>query len=1193
MASADRLIDVFNEAKTRPTEVERLRFVAETCGDNVDLKQQVLSLLQAHDRAADFLQPSPLFSSTLLITEKPGDRIRHYKLLQKIGEGGCGVVYMAEQEEPVRRRVALKVIKLGMDTRSVIARFEAERQALALMDHPHIAKVLDAGATETGRPYFVMELVHGIKITDYCDQNDLSTEERLKLFTQVCHAIQHAHQKGIIHRDIKPSNILVTLHDGVPAPKVIDFGIAKATNDQRLTDKTIFTAFEQFIGTPAYMSPEQAEMSGLDIDTRSDIYSLGVLLYELLTGKTPLDPEELLRSGMAEMRRKIRENEPPRPSTRLSTMVAADLATIAKHRQADPPRLIHLVHGDLDWIVMKALEKDRMRRYETANGFAMDVQRHLSNEPVAACPPSNLYRFQKLARRNKMAFAAIAAVTIALALGVVVSSWQALRATRAERAQNKIRQLAEANEQKARTQAAKSDQVAQFMQDMLKGVGPSAALGRDTALLREILDRTAARIVQDLKGQPEVEAELRNTIGTVYRELGDYDKAWAMHSQALAIQHKLVGMESPQVATSLHNLARVLREQGKLAEAETAFREALAMRRKLLGNDHPDVAWCLNSLGSLLSINLKDGEPEALLREAIAIRRKVYGNEHPDVATSLDNLAHILNRQGNATEAIAMHYEALAIRKKAFGPTHPELIHSYLNLARALEGQGKLTEAETITREALLLCQKVLGQQHPRLLSIRADLGRLLRAQGKIKEAQLLESKRDPFSGSAVIALQHAVKHLQQQGKLAAAEEVLLELEPLLQAQPGLETSATAAVQLELGHILWQLGTNYSQHGQFNDAERVYDKALQKFQQLQAQYPTNAFYRQEQAFSLRYLSQVMERTRRRAEAEACLRKALDIYAELAKQNPASKLYPQEAAATHGSLAELLSVQNKSDEAEALCRENLATRKKLFGDVHREVDNALGSLVRVLWQRGKLAEAEAVQREELAVERKLSGNEHPFVANSLNQLGALLHDSGKLSEAEVVFRETLSLRGKSLGQDHPAARTALLWLGAALSDQGKQTEAEAVYREALATQKKLLGDDHPDVASALASLTKTLLAEKRFTEAESAARECLGIREHKLPNDWRTFNTRSMLGGSLLGQKKYAEAEPLLLSGYAGMKQQEDKVPVRSKQSMKESLERLAQLYEATDQSQKAAEWKKELAEFGRNESPKQTANPKP
>jgi len=384
-----RELDIFVAALQLPGPEQRDKYLTETCGSDPQLRRRVEALLKAHQEAGSFLQNEPLpmrgaeaadpldSAKTKVIaavTEKAGDRIGRYKLREKVGEGGCGVVYVAEQEEPVRRRVALKVIKLGMDTRSVVARFEAERQALAMMDHPNIAKVLDAGATEAGRPYFVMELVRGIKITDYCDQNKLSTRQRLDLFVKVCQAVQHAHQKGIIHRDLKPSNILVTLNDGVPVPKVIDFGIAKAT-EGRLTDLTVYTELHQFIGTPAYMSPEQAEMSGLDIDTRSDIYSLAVLLYELLTGKTPLDAKELFSCGLDEMRRAIREKEPPRPSTRLSTMLHAELTTTAQQRASDSPKLIHLIRGDLDWIVMKALEKDRTRRYQTASDLAMDIQR--------------------------------------------------------------------------------------------------------------------------------------------------------------------------------------------------------------------------------------------------------------------------------------------------------------------------------------------------------------------------------------------------------------------------------------------------------------------------------------------------------------------------------------------------------------------------------------------------------------------------------------------------------------------------------------------------------------------------------------------------------------------------------------------------------------------------------------------------
>ncbi len=417
-------VDLFTEAMQLPAE-QRSAFLRAACGGNAELQANVEALLRAHVESGEFLEQAPaeVKAQTKLPGEKAGDWVGRYKLLQQIGEGGCGVVFMAEQEEPLRRRVAIKIVKPGMDTKTVIARFEAERQALALMDHPNIAHVFDAGATESGRPYFVMELVRGVKITDYCNQDALKTAARLEMLVEVCDAVQHAHQKGIIHRDLKPSNILVTtLPSGKPLVKVIDFGIAKATTGQRLTDKTLFTAFELLIGTPAYMSPEQAALSSVDVDTRSDIYSLGVLLYELLTGSTPFDTTELLKHGLDEVRRVVCDVEPPCPSTRLSTLMAADLTSVSRQRQVEPPRLIREVRGDLDWIVMKAMEKDRARRYATVNGFAADIRRHLAGEVITARPPSTLYRLKKLFTRNKLLFCSIGIIFLLLNTALIVTS---------------------------------------------------------------------------------------------------------------------------------------------------------------------------------------------------------------------------------------------------------------------------------------------------------------------------------------------------------------------------------------------------------------------------------------------------------------------------------------------------------------------------------------------------------------------------------------------------------------------------------------------------------------------------------------------------------------------------------------------------------------------------------------------------
>ncbi len=1393
MASADRLIEIFNEAKDRPPGAERDQYLAEACRDEPALKEQVLALLQAHEGAGDFLRHAQLPQPAPVLTEEPGDQIGRYKLLEQIGEGGCGVVYMAEQETPVRRRVALKVIKLGMDTKQVIARFEAERQALAMMDHPNIAKVLEAGATETGRPFFVMELVRGIKITDFCDQNKLATTERLELFTQVCQAIQHAHQKGVIHRDIKPSNILVTLHDDVAVPKVIDFGIAKATVGQ-LTDKTVFTAFAQFIGTPAYMSPEQAQMSGLDVDTRADIYSLGVLLYELLTGNTPFDAKELQAAGVDEMRRKIREDEPPKPSTCLSTMQAMDLTTVAKRRHVEPPKLIHLIRGDLDWLVMKCLEKDRTRRYETANGLAMDIQRHLDNEPITARPPSRLYEFQKTVRRHKFGFAAATALIIVLGLGVLASTWQALRATRAEREQIKLREEADIERKIAQTEAAKSRQVARFMQDMLKGVGPSAALGRDTTMLRKILEQTARRLAE-LKGQPAVEADLRTTLGNVYLDLGEYPNAAAMYREALALRRKLFGDEHPEVATALDQVAAALSQQGRKAEAETIFREALAMRRKLLGNEHMAVSDSLDSVARIVEAKGKLVEAETLWREALALRRKLLGSDSPGVAYVLHPLAWTLNGLGNRVEAEALSREELAIWRKSVGENHPNVSWALADLTIFLREQGKLAEAETtirealailrnqtasnpgatigalrqlawvlyhqskpaeaegVSREALAMCRKLFGNEHPEVAATLEGLATFLEAQGKssevettlrecltIRETKLpdtwltlhtrsllggnlhmqkkyteaepwllsgfqgMNARKDKGSGNdrymwearqrlgqlyqttgqaekaaalwreelaalrkahgndsaeAANSLQHLALFLRDQGQLAEAESVARESLVIRRERLGNE-------HLDVAFALHLLAWTCHLQGNDAESETLSREALAiKRKRLGSEH-------HEVAATLYDLTVFLRDQGKLAEAEITAREASTI-----RQNEPSNAR-RDLTATLSLLADVLKREGKLTEAEAVWREELTSRRKDQGDDGLAVAHSYHQLAALLRDQRKPTEAETMIRESLAISRKLLGNEHIEVARTLDLLTYILRDQFKLAEAEATARELFALHQKLSGNANPDTAEALKNLAEALGRQGNYAEAKALFLEAakdanahtlneiafrLATaaapklrdgpvalilaEKAVAGTNRKDplivdtLAAAyaevgqftnavrvqqeaiallqdenqkpgyierlrlyesgqpyrnhgqLAELTKALLDEQKPSEAEAVARECLALREQLIPDDWRTFNVRSLLGGSLLGQKKYTETEPLLLSGYEGMKQREDKIADAGKPRLKEAMQRLVQLYETTGQSDAVAQWSRKLAEFDRAEAEKKPAAPKP
>jgi len=859
-SNSGRAIEVFTEAIQLPIE-DRGAFLHRACAGDEGLRSKMEALLRSSDRAGGFLEQPAAWEigaerAKAAVGEKPGDRIDRYKLLQQIGEGGCGVVFEAEQEEPVRRRVALKVIKPGMDTKSVITRFEAERQALALMDHPNIAHVFDAGATESGRPYFVMELVRGFKITDYCDQHSLATTARLKLFIQVCDAVQHAHQKGIIHRDIKPSNILVfSKPDGTPVPKVIDFGIAKATTGQQLTDKTIFTATDMLIGTPAYMSPEQAAFANVEVDTRTDIYSLGVLLYELLTGTTPFDARELLKAGLDEVRRVIRHEETVRPSTRLSAMKLSEVTDVSRRRQAEPPALIREVRGDLDWIVMEALEKDRTRRYKTANGLALDVQRYLANEPIAARPPSKLYKFQKTVRRNKLLFTGVGVIALLLVVSLIVVS------------------VALARERQSRRQAdaasVKSRQVTTFLEKMLNGVGPSVARGRDTAMLREILDQTAERVGKEMANQPAVEAELRSLIGKLYEQLGNpgqaegmergalairrrqfgpesreaaaslndlglelmaqhkLPEAEAVHSKALAIRRRLLGDEDAETAASLNDLGAVYRDEGRLAEAEAMTREALRIRRKLLGNQNMDVADSLRNLCMVLGYEDRWAESEEIAREVLAMRRKLLPPDHPWIASTLDDVAWAANARGKFDEAQAMEGEALAIRYKTLDEAHPDMARNLNSLGQLLGNRGDLPASDAVLKAVLAIQRKLLGDDNQSTLETFCSLAKVLESEGKRSEAEsawrealaVWHKRGENEKPERLYALRGLGETLENEGKWSEAESVWRESLSLWRKRGGIEERQSM-------YTLRKLGLALEAERKWPEAESVHGEAL-------------------------------------------------------------------------------------------------------------------------------------------------------------------------------------------------------------------------------------------------------------------------------------------------------------------------------------------------------------------------------
>jgi serine/threonine protein kinase/tetratricopeptide (TPR) repeat protein len=839
------LDDIFFAAREVTNAEDRAAYLDRVCGEDTELHRRVERLLAAQSKVGNFLEsppPSPTVSvNAETVTEGPGQSIGPYKLMEQIGEGGMGVVYVAEQHQPVRRKVALKIIKPGMDSKPVVARFEAERQALAMMDHPNIARVFDGGTTPSGRPYFVMELVRGIPITDYCDEQKLTIRERLELFVLVCRAVQHAHQKGIIHRDLKPSNILITLHDGVPVPKVIDFGVAKATG-QSLTDKTVYTAFAQLIGTPLYMSPEQVELSGLDVDTRSDVYSLGVLLYELLTGTTPFDAETLRNVAFDELRRIIREQEPQSPSVRLSSL-GATLTTVSARRNVNARRLGPSLRGEVDWIVMKALEKDRRRRYETANDFASDVMRYLTDQPVEACPPSVWYRVRKFASRNRVALATSTVVATVLVLGTAVSTWMAIRATRAERAARQerdaataareaealSRKRAEEAEKTARTEGEKAKAINEFLvKDLLVRAGErgrddnlllqaglrkdkDAAAGRLT--LREALDRAAEKVGERFRDLPLVEAALRITISDTYHGVSAWTECRTQAAAALAIYERTKGSLTAEALNATRRLGDALDHENKYSEAEPLLRKSLDGLRRVQGEEHSDTLEARENLAVLYFDERKFAHAETLLVKVLEGRRRILGEEHPDTIRSMYNLAGVYKEQMKFAQAEPLLVKVLEIGRRVQGEAHLDMLTAARQLGHLYLMNREFARSIPLLEDVLRWSRDKLGPDHPDTLDTMDNLGDSYLEAGRLKEAtDLLEQawarvrKRPdlPADLFAVIS-QNLGEAYQRAGQFANAESLYREALGTVRQRHKEASSDSAFLQVLLaGNLLEQ-----------------------------------------------------------------------------------------------------------------------------------------------------------------------------------------------------------------------------------------------------------------------------------------------------------------------------------------------------------------------------------------------------
>jgi eukaryotic-like serine/threonine-protein kinase len=1058
---------------------ERSAFLDVACSSDHELRAEIGVFLSEKDIVGSSFLRSPAW---LYSMDGDGDGgevaegglrggqlfAERFQLIGKLGEGGMGQVWMAEQTSPVRRTVALKLIRAGMYDGAVVKRFQAERQSLAIMDHPSIAKVFDAGATPQGQPYFVMEYVPGPPITEYCDQKKLAIRERLELFILCCEGVQHAHQKAIIHRDLKPANILVVDVDGKPTPRIIDFGLAKATTAP-LAGESLFTQLGHFVGTPAYMSPEQADPSTQDIDTRTDVYSLGVVLYVLLAGSQPFEtkPGEKLR--LDEVLRKLREEEPPKPSAKVSGDREGSTAT-AEARGTGPKQLVHDLRGDLDWITMKALEKDRSRRYGTPSELAADIRRYLNHEPVVARLAGTGYRLRKYTRRHRALVLGVAAVFVALLTGVAVSTWEAIRANRAgqtasvERdralhAENKARAAestaiqernrALSEKQRADDESATANAVSSFLQnDLLAQASAQTqatpATKPDPDLkVRTALDRAAAGIAGKFDKQPLEEASIRQTIGKTYFDLGLYQQAQPQVERALELRTRLLGENHPDTLATLNTLADLYRSEGDFPRAEPLFILALNSHIRTLGEEHKETAAAMASLGVLYSDEGKLPLAESMLTKALDIERRVLGPEKPETLTVLYNLAWAFDQAGKYPQSERLAIEVLEVRRRVLGLSHPDTLMSMNLLSFIYRREAKYSLAEPLQVEAVEGLRRVLGEEH-------------LLAQNAVNNLALL---------------------YESEGKYALAEPLYVNLLAIRRRVLGADHPDTLVNMHNLAML-------YRNERKNPEAETL-------------------------------LTDAIERERRALGAEH--------RATLASLDALGTVYTQEG---------------KYAQAEPLLLSSVNGRKRVLGEQHPETFNAMADLALLYRQEGKFQQAEDLQLTVLSGERRVFGDNHPTTLNTMHNLGVLYRAEGKYAEAEPLLKEALAGRRSKLGPEHPNTLRSMTQLATLYRVEGKYKEAEAILTEALAIERRLKQVEETNVKVSLGEIQLRL---RNYSAAEQLLREALNDWEKTSPEGWQRYYAEVLVGASLAGQQRFAEAEPLLTAGRRGLVERESKI----------------------------------------------------